>query len=70
MLTRNVATTIRSLVLTFAVLCALSASLHAASKTGFTSFIVGNPADAQPSRALSPKKSGPNSHIAGTSGNS
>src|SRR5689334_10745210 len=54
MLTRNVATTIRSLVLTFALLCALSASLHAASKTGFTSFIVGNPADAQPSRALSP----------------
>jgi cyanophycinase-like exopeptidase len=37
-----------------AVLCAISASLQAASKTGFTSFIVGNPADAQPSQTLSP----------------
>src|SRR5215470_19468729 len=29
-------------------------SLHGAPKTGFTSFIVGNPADAQPSPSLSP----------------
>jgi cyanophycinase-like exopeptidase len=54
MLTRNIATSLRSLVLTFAVLCGLSASLYAAPKTGFTSFIVGNPADAQPSQTLSP----------------
>ena len=53
MLTRSVST-FRSLILTFAVLCGLSASLHAAPKTGFTSFIVGNPADAQPSQTLSP----------------
>ncbi len=53
MLTRSVST-FRSLILTFAVLCGLSASLYAAPKTGFTSFIVGNPADAQPSQTLSP----------------
>jgi len=32
----------------------VSASINAGSKTGFTSFIVGNPADAPPSPALSP----------------
>src|SRR5215468_3676256 len=53
MLTRSFAT-FRSLILTFAFLCALSVSLCAAPKTGFTSFIVGNPADAPPSPALSP----------------
>ncbi|HET7285860.1 MAG TPA: cyanophycinase, partial [Pyrinomonadaceae bacterium] len=36
------------------VLCGLSVTLYAAPKTGFTSFIVGNPADAQPSQSLSP----------------
>jgi len=42
-------------ILTLIVLCALSASVYAAkSKTGFTSFVVGNPADAQPSATLSP----------------
>ena len=54
MLTRTVATSLRSLIFTLAVLFALSVPLHAASKTGFTSFIVGNPADAQPSQTLSP----------------
>lgn len=53
MLTRSVST-FRSLTLMFAVLCALSVSICAAPKTGFTSFIVGNPADAQPSQTLSP----------------
>jgi len=47
-------TIFRSLLLTFAVLCVLSVPLSAATKTGFTSFIVGNPADAQPSQSLSP----------------
>jgi len=32
----------------------LSASIYAGPKTGFTSFVVGNPGDAQPSPALSP----------------
>ena len=37
------------------ILCGLSASVYAAkSKTGFTSFVVGNPADAQPAATLSP----------------
>src|SRR5215470_3700618 len=54
MLTHHIGTSVRSLILTFAVLCALSIPLYAASKTGFTSFIVGNPADAQPSPSLSP----------------
>ena len=53
MLIRKVAT-VRSLTLTLAVLCLLSTSLHAATKTGFTSFIVGNPADAPPSPTMSP----------------
>src|SRR5215211_1110704 len=56
MLTRTfVTSSLRSLILTSIVLCGLSASLHAAArKTGFTSFIVGNPADAQQSSTLSP----------------
>jgi len=54
MLTSTLAISLRSLILTFVVLCGLAASLSAAPKTGFTSFIVGNPADAQPSQTLSP----------------
>jgi cyanophycinase len=53
MLTRTLTISLRSL-LAVAILCTLSASINAASKTGFTSFIVGNPADAQPSQSLSP----------------
>ena len=54
MLTRTLATFLRTL-LTLAVLFTLSTSLYAAkSKTGFTSFIVGNPADAPPAQSLSP----------------
>lgn len=37
-----------------AVVFVLSASIYAGPKTGFTSFVAGNPADAQPSPALSP----------------
>lgn len=48
-------TTLRSLTLMLVVLCALSTSVFGAkSKTGFTSFVVGNPADAQPAQTLSP----------------
>lgn len=47
-------TSLRSLILTLAVLCGLSASVYAGPKTGFTSFTVGNTADAQPSQTLSP----------------
>ena len=39
---------------TLIVTCGLAVSTYAASKTGFTSFIVGNPADAQQSPSLSP----------------
>jgi len=39
---------------TFILLCGISVSLSAATKTGFTSFIVGNPGDAQASPNLSP----------------
>src|SRR6185436_2637574 len=53
MLKRITATSLHCLML-LTVLCALSTSLYAAPKTGFTSFIVGNPADAQPSQTLSP----------------
>jgi cyanophycinase-like exopeptidase len=52
MLKHAVTTSLRCLILT-AVLCGLSTSLYAGTKTGFTSFIVGNPADAQPSQTLS-----------------
>ena len=45
---------LRGLVLTSTVLVLLSTSLYAAKKPGFQSFIVGNPADAQPSPTLSP----------------
>jgi len=41
-------------LLTFVILFTLSASLYAAPKTGFTSFVAGNPGDAQPSQSLSP----------------
>jgi cyanophycinase-like exopeptidase len=53
MLTRIVATSVRCLIF-MAVLCGLSVTLYAAPKTGFTSFIVGNPGDAQPAQTLSP----------------
>ena len=39
---------------TFAVICVLSASLYAGNKTGFQSFVAGNPADAPPAATLSP----------------
>src|SRR5262245_17435424 len=47
-------TCLRSLMLTLVVLCTLSASVYAGPKPGFTSFIVGNAADAQPAPTLSP----------------
>lgn len=48
-------TFLRSLMVMLVVLCAFSASVYAAkSKDGFTSFVVGNPADAQPAQTLSP----------------
>ena len=53
MLTRTTSTCLRCLILV-AVLCALSTAVYAGNKTGFTSFIVGNAADAQPSQSLSP----------------
>jgi cyanophycinase len=53
MLTRTTSTCLRCLLL-IAVLCTLSTAVYAGNKTGFTSFIVGNPADAQPSQSLSP----------------
>ena len=53
MLTRVVATSLRCLILV-AILCGLSASVQAGPKTGFTSFVVGNPADAQPAPTMSP----------------
>jgi cyanophycinase-like exopeptidase len=37
-----------------AVVFGLTASVYAAPKTGFTSFVAGNPGDAQPSASLSP----------------
>lgn len=55
MLTRRfVPTCLRTLIFTLTILCALSASIYAGPKTGFTSFVVGNPADAQQSPALTP----------------
>ena len=44
----------RSLVIAFAVICAIAPSLYAGPKAGFQAFIVGNAADAQPSATLSP----------------
>jgi len=41
-------------LLLIVLLCTLSAGVYAAPKTGFTSFVVGNPGDAQPSPTLSP----------------
>src|SRR5690242_1860615 len=46
--------TLRALIVTFAVICAVSPSFYAAKKPGFQSFIVGNPEDAQQSPTLSP----------------
>lgn len=56
MLTRSFVASLRALVLTSTVLLLLTSSLYAAqkSKAGFQAFIVGNPADAQQSPALSP----------------
>ena len=45
---------IRALVITFAVICTIAPSFYAAKKPGFTAFIVGNAADAQPAATLSP----------------
>ncbi|HYV84269.1 MAG TPA: cyanophycinase [Pyrinomonadaceae bacterium] len=45
-------TSLRCLIL-ITVVFGLSASVYAAPKTGFTSFVVGNPGDAQPSPTLS-----------------
>ncbi|MEN3326469.1 MAG: hypothetical protein V7638_1276 [Acidobacteriota bacterium] len=47
-------TTCLRYLLLVAVVFAVSASLYAAPKTGFTSFVVGNPGDAQPSPTMSP----------------
>lgn len=44
----------RALALCSLLVFVLSATVYAAPKTGFTSFIVGNAADAQPSASLSP----------------
>lgn len=41
-------------LLAFVVLCGISISISAAKKTGFESFVVGNPGDVQPSPTLSP----------------
>ena len=41
-------------LLSIVLLCTLSTGVYAAGKTGFTSFVVGNPGDAQPSASLSP----------------
>jgi len=46
-------TSLRCLIL-MAVVFGLTASVYAAPKTGFTSFVAGNPGDAQPSANLSP----------------
>ena len=46
-------TSLRCLIL-MAVVFGLTASVYAAPKTGFTSFVAGNPGDAQPSATLSP----------------
>ena len=54
MLTRTLVISLRTL-LTVTILCTLSASVYAAkSKTGFSSFIVGNAVDAPPAATLSP----------------
>src|SRR5262249_22483049 len=53
MLKRFATTSLRCLIL-IVVLCMVSASINAASKTGFQAFIVGNPADAPPAPGLSP----------------
>ncbi|HVF23399.1 MAG TPA: hypothetical protein VM941_10000, partial [Pyrinomonadaceae bacterium] len=47
---------IRTWTLTAFIVCVLAASVYAQgkTKTGFEAFIVGNPADAQPSQTLSP----------------
>lgn len=42
------------LLTTLAVICAVASALHAAPKSGFKSFIVGNAADAPPSPSLTP----------------
>ena len=57
MLTCSLVTSLRvfrSLILVVMLVCLSAASLQAASKQGFTAFIVGNAGDAQPSQNLSP----------------
>ena len=57
MLTRSFEVSLRVpriLVAALFIVCVLASSLHAASKTGFQSFIVGNAADAPPAPTLSP----------------
>lgn len=57
MLTASVVTALRALralFIAFAVICVLAPSFYAAKRQGFTAFIVGNAADAQPSATLSP----------------
>ena len=46
--------TMRSLLVTFVVLCGFATSVNAGPKPGFTSFIVGSAADAPPAPTLSP----------------
>ena len=46
--------TMRSLLVTFVVLCGFATSVDAGPKPGFTSFIVGSAADAPPAPTLSP----------------
>lgn len=45
---------LRTLVFSFGIICLCAASLSAAPKGGYKSFIVGNPADAPPAPTLSP----------------
>ena len=54
MFARAFVISLRSLLLTFAVLCVLSISVYAGPKPGFTSFVVGNPADAPQSSQSTP----------------
>lgn len=54
MLARAFVISLRSLFLTFAVVCVVSISVQAGPKAGFTSFVVGNPADAPQSSQSTP----------------
>lgn len=54
MLTRFFGRLLLNFIFVFGITCIFAASLNAAPKSGFKSFIVGNPADAQQSPTLSP----------------